>query len=552
MQNMQRGRPFFEAAVLHRGTRLFSIDSSKQRTSTFQRQQASIFSQHISPVPIQSRQETFKVSRSVYGQSGSESVEPQEKRVERRRPRKQSAKAAREEAASYVILDSVTKPIHPVWLRDACPCSQCVNPSTTQKNFQSTDIPPDIKTASVERLENEDVKITWENDVPGFESHVSIYPKAFFDTNRYISTQRPDRSAALRYYVWNRSQIEQNLKFATYEQWMSDDDYFGRAILDLQDSGIFIVRGVPDTETAVEDLAKRMGPIRDSLYGRTWDVKSVPDAKNVAYTQTHLGLHMDLLYMADPPGFQFLHCLQNSCEGGESIFADAFAAAAQLCDEDFARLDRAKMLFHYRNAGEHYYHSHHIFETFQSPLKGLDKDTEPKGVFGYHRRPWLKAINYSPPFQAPVQGPVAYSTKDYADMMRPLRVFAKLVEAPRNLFEYKLSPGECVIFNNRRILHGRKQFEAVGGQRWLKGAYVDTDAFESRLRTTIESGLQRSSKAITEPVFPDASQEMGGHSPKEQATLRREKRQAKMQAAEESASEVASEAGEDDLSTGKE
>lgn len=396
--------------------------------------------------------------------------------------------------------------ISTVWLRDACSCSHCVDPSTTQKNFQSTDIPPDIKTSSVENLENGSVRVTWENDVPGFEDHVSIYSKDFFEVNRSKHSQKTiDRVDYPVYHPWDKSEITAHLKYATYEQWMTDDDCFGRAILDLQNSGIIIVRGVPETETAVEDLAQRMGPIRDSFYGRTWDVKSVPDAKNVAYTQIHLGLHMDLLYMADPPGFQFLHCIHNSCEGGESIFVDAFQAAHELDETDWTKLNKFKLAYHYRNAGEHYYHEHRVLETQIPPMEWQEGKSREEQV---HKEPVIRAINYSPPFQAPAVMS-SIGSEQYAERLVSLRAFAKRVEAPENLFEYKLQPGECVVFNNRRILHGRKQFEAAGGQRWLKGAYVDADAYQSRLRTTIESGVP-AVKGITQPVFPKAFEAMGG------------------------------------------
>jgi len=55
------------------------------------------------------------------------------------------------------------------------------------------------------------------------------------------------------------------------------------------------LRNVPDSEKSVEEIAGRIGTLKDTFYGRTWDVKSKPKAKNIAYTQSFLGLHMDLL-----------------------------------------------------------------------------------------------------------------------------------------------------------------------------------------------------------------------------------------------------------------
>ena len=62
--------------------------------------------------------------------------------------------------------------------------------------------------------------------------------------------------------------------------------------------------------------------IRETFYGRTFDVRAKPNAENVAYTSGYLGLHQDLMYLEPPPMIQVLHCMDNSCAGGESLFSD--------------------------------------------------------------------------------------------------------------------------------------------------------------------------------------------------------------------------------------
>lgn len=60
------------------------------------------------------------------------------------------------------------------------------------------------------------------------------------------------------------------------------------------------------------------------------------------------------------------------------------------------------------------------------------------------------------------------------------------MSAQENVFEYRLEEGECVVFDNRRVLHARRAFDASQGERWLKGTYVDDDVFFSRLRVLQE------------------------------------------------------------------
>ena len=362
---------------------------------------------------------------------------------------------------------------HPVFLRDACTCPQCVNPSSKQKNFQTTDIPADISATSVKALEDGEMQITWANDIRGFgPEHTSNYPKQFFSIHSSRAEIRKNRCFEIgNPQTWDKARISRHLQFVNYEDYMTSDQALYRSLYQLHYFGLLLVRGVPDSETAVENITRRIGNLRDTFYGRTWDVRSVPEAKNVAYTAHYLGLHMDLLYMANPPGFQFLHCLKNTCEGGSSLFSDSFHAANNITLSSFMKLASLKFAYHYRNAGEHYYYQHPVIEA-RGELTGVQRK--------------VLNINYSPPFQANHFVVEGEDQSQFDGLIEAAREFASLVESPKQLYEYRLQEGECVIFNNRRVLHGRRQFDTSVGERWLKGAYIDTDVFMSRYRVLKE------------------------------------------------------------------
>ena len=93
--------------------------------------------------------------------------------------------------------------------------------------------------------------------------------------------------------------------------------------------------------------------------------------------------------MSNPPGFQFLHCLHNTCKGGSSLFSDAFWGVNNLSKDNFFKLAKMKVAYHYQNAGEHYYFRHPVIEV---PSNSLNP--------GHRRRGSVKFVNYSPPFQA--------------------------------------------------------------------------------------------------------------------------------------------------------
>ena len=61
-------------------------------------------------------------------------------------------------------------------------------------------------------------------------------------------------------------------------------------------------------------------------------------------------------------------------------------------------------------------------------------------------------------------------------------MFGDIIGSEKNQFGLTLKEGECVIFQNRRVLHARNAFDAESGDRWLKGAYVDGDVYRSKLR----------------------------------------------------------------------
>lgn len=103
--------------------------------------------------------------------------------------------------------------------------------------------------------------------------------------------------------------------------------------------------------------------------------------------------------------------------------------------------------------------------------------------------PAVRFINWSPPFQGQfyVDGSDAHARSRFDRYMRAAQIFHKVLNAEERLFRYRLDPGECVIFDNRRILHGREAFDIASGERWLKGAYVANDDFEAKVRIVLGS-----------------------------------------------------------------
>ena len=56
------------------------------------------------------------------------------------------------------------------------------------------------------------------------------------------------------------------------------------------------------------------------------------------------------------------------------------------------------------------------------------------------------------------------------------------------VLRFRLTPGDIVIFDNRRLLHGRESFDPQAGERLLHGLYLDSDMLLSRARGLESSG----------------------------------------------------------------
>ncbi len=170
------------------------------------------------------------------------------------------------------------------------------------------------------------------------------------------------------------------------------------------------------------------------------------------------------------PHFQFLHSMRARAPGGESIFSDSLHAAEMMRRQNpklFKSLVEFPVTFHYYNAGQSYRQVRNTVELadqtdLQSPIK---------------------LVNWSPPFQGPFAMDVGLRDggKALKTFLEAAKRFDALINDTENLYEYRMKEGECVIFDNRRVLHARRAFDPSQGERWLKGAYLDRDVFASKL-----------------------------------------------------------------------
>ena len=59
------------------------------------------------------------------------------------------------------------------------------------------------------------------------------------------------------------------------------------------------------------------------------------------------------------------------------------------------------------------------------------------------------------------------------------------------LMRFRLNAGECIVFDNHRIVHGREAYSATGGERYLRGCYSDRGELRSAYRALTTEGRFR-------------------------------------------------------------
>lgn len=170
-----------------------------------------------------------------------------------------------------------------------------MDPHSGQKRFATSEIPLDITAKNVHVQPNGKVRITWESSAEATgEPHVSWYEADWLQYAASVPEGKEISSTAHRNtYLWNDALYKRGI--VSYDFHWHDPKRFKRAVNKLAATGILFLKDVPTEENAVEAVAEKLGPLKNTFYGRTWDVKDKPMAENVAYTNVFLDLHMDLL-----------------------------------------------------------------------------------------------------------------------------------------------------------------------------------------------------------------------------------------------------------------
>lgn len=346
---------------------------------------------------------------------------------------------------------------HYIWLRDNCYCSECGNPTHGEKHFRLIDIPIGINPLFVRWDSGNALEIVWKP-----EGHQSIYNAQWLRQHCYSASEREQRQH--RPSLWDSSLVT-NLPQITYKEIQAENKNQLQLLNSLSNYGIFLVRDVPTWKGELEAFAQLFGPLSETNYGRVFEIIVDPEEsqKSVANSQLDLIPHTDDAYQYAPPGIIFFHCLTANNDGsGQSTFVDGFHIAEVLRQEDREAFD---LLCRYEVPFRKYY-SDRMDMQFNSPVFSLDSNAN------------LKRIRISNLFPAPLNLPEEIIEPFYSAYRRLMELYTE----PKYCFQVSLQPGDLVMFDNHRILHGRTAIGINNQRRHLQYCSVDRDYFQSKQR----------------------------------------------------------------------
>lgn len=352
--------------------------------------------------------------------------------------------------------DDESARFHAVWLRDSAPDPETRSPGNGQRLVTLADFPADIG-ISAASLRPGVVDVVF---APGGKR--VGFPAEWLRAHRYDHPRERAPGWLAEGVTPFAGDLDPAGVTAAFDRIMADDAALAAWLAAVRRYGFARLTGGPARSGALLDIVARFGFVRETNYGRWFEVRSEVNPSNLAYTTLGLQAHTDNPYRDPVPTLQILYCLENSAEGGDSQVVDGFHAALRLRDEDpagFGLLARHCARFEYKGAGGVHLRS-------RRPMIELAPDGE------------LIAIRFNNRSAAPITDvPFDLVPAYYAAYRR----LGEIIDDPAMAVGFRLEPGESFIVDNTRVLHARTGYAATGGARWLQGCYADRDGLMSTL-----------------------------------------------------------------------
>ena len=340
------------------------------------------------------------------------------------------------------------KEIHPFWLRERVNGDAFVDKKTQQRLFDPTELQENIEIKSL-NMSNDYLEISF-NDGVHTKLAIQNILKEFSNINEvnYIKKIK-----------WNSSLKDLNI--FEFKDSLFEKEEMYKALINFYQYGFVIFKKVPTKNNFIVNFANSIGSIRRTNFGEFFNVKSKPNPNDLAYTSLPLAPHTDNPYRNPVPCIQILHCIENQVSGGLSTLVDGFTVSEKLKKDfpDYYKiLTEIKIRFQFIDQSV-------VLENWAEMIQ-LDEH----GNF--------KQVRFSPRLDF-----VPLIDKEKLELYYSARKkISEFYNSDNYRIEFKLQPGDLIMIDNYRLLHGRTAYDANEGSRFLQGCYIDYDSTEGKLK----------------------------------------------------------------------
>ena len=342
-----------------------------------------------------------------------------------------------------------------MWLRDNCPTAH--DKDSNHRMFNLLEVSENFHASEFKINLEGKLEIKWSEG-----NHTSYYDPKWLRENCY--TLKNKQKYVSPYHLWNSS-FQKDLGSINIEhnEIISTDKGLIKWLELLHQKGIAIVKNAPTEKESAFPVLNRISHTRETFFKTPFEVINIPKPNNSAYTALGLRNHIDLPWFENPPGYQFLHCLINASKGGDSSTVDGFAVADYLRKNEkeiFETLVSVRLKFRDKD------YTQELHRSFYAPAITLTKDDD------------FNDIRFSVATMDTLDCHPDVMEKVYKAHHR----FGNLLHDDKFVVKFRLEPGDIFCFNNRRVLHGRTEFDPNSGHRHLQGYYMDRDEIIGRLK----------------------------------------------------------------------
>lgn len=347
-----------------------------------------------------------------------------------------------------------------LWLREKTEHQDSTDLLTRQRLFDSHMIDEAISLTEVKPEGTSQALITFS------DGHHALY------TSAEILAEVNDSKEHTQSEAWGS-----NLDMAAVcHDWgkMGQDKAFSAALTAYLRYGFIVLNNVPNTREQVLTVASKFGYVKETNFGRYFEVYSKPHANDLAYRSVRLGPHTDNPYRDPVPGIQLLHCLVNETTGGLSTLVDSVKVVEALKAEDpsgYRLLKETPVRFRFVDQGVE-------LKTWR-PMISTDHEGNTLGV---HYSPRLDSLPL-------------LSEEQTVAFHRARKRLAELFNHPDYELRFRLAAGELMLFDNSRVLHGRTSYDPSEGHRHLQGCYIDLDGPRERFSEIVKRAQNASEAA---------------------------------------------------------